>query len=81
MNRWLPFIAFLALALTTGLMQLTSLLTFARMQVGYSLALFQLSALLSVLLGHHFFQEAHLRKRLLGASIMVLGAGILVTQR
>jgi len=74
-------IAFLALALTTGLMQLTSLLTFARMQVGYSLALFQLSALLSVFLGHHFFQEAHLRKRLVGASIMVLGAGILVTQR
>jgi uncharacterized membrane protein len=73
--------AFLALALTTGLMQLTSLLTFARMQVGYSLALFQLSALLSVFLGHHFFQETHLRKRLVGASIMVLGAGILVTQR
>jgi uncharacterized membrane protein len=73
--------AFLALALTSGLMQLTSLLTFARMQVGYSLALFQLSALLSVFLGHHFFQEAHLRKRLVGASIMVLGAGILVTQR
>jgi drug/metabolite transporter (DMT)-like permease len=72
--------AFLALALTTGLMQLTSLLTFARMQVGYSLALFQLSALLSVLLGHHFFQEGHLHKRLLGASIMVLGAGIIVTQ-
>lgn len=73
--------AFIALAVTTGLMQLTSLLTFAQMQVGYSLALFQLSALLSVLLGHHFFQEGQLRKRLLGASIMVIGATFIVTQR
>lgn len=72
---------FLALALTTGLMQLTSVLTFSQMQVGYSLALFQLSALLSVLLGHHFFQEGQLRKRLLGAAIMVLGAGLIVTAR
>ncbi len=67
-----------ALTLTTGLMQLTSLLTFERLLVGYSLALFQLSSLLSVLLGHHFFQEQHLRRRLLGASIMSAGAALII---
>jgi drug/metabolite transporter (DMT)-like permease len=67
-----------ALTLTTGLMQLTSLLTFERLLVGYSLALFQLSSLLSVLLGHHFFQEQHLRRRLLGAGIMSAGAALII---
>lgn len=71
-------LGFAALATTTGLMQLTSLLAFERLLVGYALALFQLSTLLSVLLGHHFFQERHLRRRLLGAGIMTGGAILVV---
>ena len=65
---------FLALAFTTGLMQLTTVLTFHRMQVGYSLALFQLSTIVSVLLGYHYFQEQNIRKRLAGSMVMTAGA-------
>ena len=49
-------------------------MTFGRLAVGYSLALFQLSALISVFLGHRYFQERDIRKRLAGAAIMVSGA-------
>jgi drug/metabolite transporter (DMT)-like permease len=65
---------YLGLAGATGLMQFTTLLTFGRLPVGYSLALFQLSTLLSLFLGYRFFQEGNLRKRLLGTLVMVAGA-------
>lgn len=68
----------LALAATTGLMQGTTLFTFDRLPVGYSLALFQTSALLSVLLGHRFFREGQLARRLTGCVFMVIGAGLIV---
>jgi drug/metabolite transporter (DMT)-like permease len=55
-------------------MQLTTLLTFGRLQVGYSLALFQLSALLSVLLGQRYFKERNIPRRLLGSLVMLAGA-------
>ncbi|MCX6631991.1 MAG: EamA family transporter [Candidatus Solibacter sp.] len=66
------------LATTTGVMQLTSLLTFGKLQVGYSLALFQLSTLISVFLGYRYFQEGQIRKRLLGSAIMAAGAALIV---
>ena len=69
---------YLWLALTTGIMQLTTLYTFGRLQVGPSLALFQLSALISVFLGYRYFQEQHIRRRLLGAAVMVAGAAMIV---
>jgi uncharacterized membrane protein len=69
---------YLALAITTGLMQLTTVLTFGRLQVGYSLALFQLSAVVSVFLGYRYFQETHLRERLFGSIVMVAGAAMIV---
>ena len=68
------------LAVTTGVMQLTSLLTFGKLQVGYSLALFQLSTLISVFLGYRYFQEGQIRKRLLGSAIMAAGAALIVVQ-
>jgi drug/metabolite transporter (DMT)-like permease len=67
------------LAATTGLMQLTTLLTFEKLQVGYSLALFQLSVLITVYLGHRFFQERSIRRRLVGSLVMVIGAVLIVT--
>jgi drug/metabolite transporter (DMT)-like permease len=70
---------YLWLALTTGLMQLTTLLTFDQLQVGYSLALFQLSTLVTVYLGHRYFAERNIRRRLLGSLIMVIGAMLIVT--
>jgi len=66
--------AYVCLALATGAMQLTTLLTFGKLQVGYSLALFQLSTLLSVFFGYRYFQEGQIPKRLLGAAIMAAGA-------
>lgn len=72
---------FLALAFTTGLMQLTTVLTFGRMQVGYSLALFQLSTIVSVLLGYRYFQEQNIRKRLAGSMVMTAGAMMIVAFR
>ena len=72
---------YLWLAVTTGLMQLTTLLTFGRLQVGYSLALFQLSSLISVFLGYRCFQESNLRKRLAGSCIMIAGAALIIGTR
>jgi drug/metabolite transporter (DMT)-like permease len=46
--------------------------------VGYSLALFQLSTLISVFLGCRYFQEGQIRKRLLGSVIMAAGAMLIV---
>jgi len=71
---------YLGLAATTGIMQLATLFTFGKLQVGYSLALFQLSALISVFLGYRYFQERHIRKRLLASVIMVAGAALIVTE-
>lgn len=61
------FLAFLGL-------QLFTLLTFEKVYVGYSLALFQLSAIVSVFFGFHFFKERNLKYRLIGAMVMVFGA-------
>jgi drug/metabolite transporter (DMT)-like permease len=66
------------LAAATGLMQAATLLVFGKIQVGYSLALFQLSSLISVLLGYRYFQEGSIRKRLLGALIMAGGAVLIM---
>ena len=75
-SRFWP--TYLSLTLTTGLMQLTTLLTFGRMQVGYSLALFQLSTIVSVLLGHLYFREQNIRRRFAGAVVMTIGAILIV---
>jgi drug/metabolite transporter (DMT)-like permease len=68
----------LPLAATTGLMQLTTIVTFEKLQVGYSLALFQLSTLVTVYLGHRYFQERNIRRRLVGSAVMVTGAVLIV---
>lgn len=61
------FTSFLAL-------QVLTLLTFKQVFVGYSLAFFQLSGLISVVFGFHFFKEVNIKYRLIGASIMFIGA-------
>jgi drug/metabolite transporter (DMT)-like permease len=66
------------LAITVGLMQLTTLITFGTLQVGYALALFQLSTLVSVVLGHQVFRERDIRRRLAGSAVMVAGAALIV---
>jgi drug/metabolite transporter (DMT)-like permease len=73
-NHWRTYCL---LAITTGLMQLTTVLTFGTLQVGYSLALFQMSTLFSVFLGHRYFRERHIRKRLVGSIVMIAGAVVI----
>ncbi|GAB3687164.1 hypothetical protein GCM10027592_00350 [Spirosoma flavus] len=68
---------FLGLCLAVGVTQLASNVALAGMPVGYALALFQLSALLSVLFGYQFFQERDIARKLIGAGIMVVGAVII----
>jgi drug/metabolite transporter (DMT)-like permease len=66
------------LVTATGLMQLATVLTLRDLQVGYSLALFQLSAVISVLLGRRYFAESNIRERLVGSLIMAAGAALIV---
>ena len=78
--RQLPreWLTYGALALATGVMQLTTLLAFERLQVGYALALFQLSTVVSVALGAAVFAEQNIARRLLGSAVMMIGAVLIV---
>ena len=67
-------ITYLALCISVGITQLASNVALASMPVGYALALFQTSALVSVLFGYHFFSEQGILRKLIGAGIMVAGA-------
>ena len=42
--------------------------------VSYMIGLKRLSGVFSVLLGYFFFKEQHIEGRLIGASLMVIGA-------
>lgn len=66
------------LFVTTGLMQLCTLLVFEKMQVSYALALFQISTLLSVFLGYKYFQEKNIKRRLAGSIFMVIGSILII---
>lgn len=69
---------FALLVTTVGLMLASTNYTLSHMPVGYALALFQLSILLSVVLGHRLFNELHLAKKLMGASIMIIGSAMII---
>lgn len=69
------------LFLTTGLMQLCTLVVLEQFQVGPALALFQTSTLISVLLGRGVFQEPHFARRLGGSFVMMTGAVLIILGR
>jgi drug/metabolite transporter (DMT)-like permease len=71
-------IKYLLLVVTVGIMLASTNYTLSNMPVGYALALFQLSILLTVILGHQFFNEQHLVKKLIGASIMIAGSVLII---
>lgn len=66
------------LILAVGTMQYSTNFVFARMNVSYALALFQLSTILSVFLGASIFQEKNLKRKLIGSLIMIAGAVMLI---
>jgi len=78
LDRWL---AYLCLAVTTGLMQFATLVVLNGFPVAAALALFQISILLSVVLGWQVFREQNFLQRLLGSLVMVGGAVLIIFSR
>ena len=64
--------------LLLGLMQYSTNFVFERMNVGYALALFQLSAIVTVLLGAKFFMEKNIMYKLSGSIIMIVGSYLIL---
>ena len=69
------------LVICVGATLITTIYTFDHMPVGYALSLFQLSSIGSVVLGHKFFDEQHIRKKLVGACIMIVGSVVIILCR
>ena len=59
-------------------MQLTTNFVFKHMEVGYALALFQLSTLVNRWFGYKFFHEADMKKKLIGTLIMLVGSVVVI---
>ena len=66
------------LIICVGTMQLTTNYAFDHMPVGYALSLFQLSTIVSVILGHRLFKEQDIRKKLIGSAIMIAGSVVII---
>lgn len=74
--RDLPLYGWLVLCI--GTMQYTTNFVFDRMNVGYALALFQLSTIVSIFLGYRIFKEQGIQKKLIGSVIMIAGSVIVI---
>lgn len=74
--RHLPAYGWLVLCI--GIMQYSTNYVFSHMNVGYALALFQLSTAVSIFLGYRIFKEQNIKKKLLGSAIMVAGSVIII---
>lgn len=66
------------LVLMIFMMQYSTNYVFEKMNVAYALALFQLSIIVSVLLGANIFKEKGLLKKIVATIIMLFGATILI---
>ena len=66
------------LVLSIGTMLYTTNYVFSHMNVGYALALFQLSTIISIFLGYRIFKEQNIKKKLLGAVIMIAGSVVII---
>lgn len=69
---------YLCVAVCVGLMQYTTNYVFDRMEVGYALALFQLSVVVSVFLGYRVFRETGILRKLIGSAIMIAGSVVII---
>ncbi len=68
----------LLLIVCIGTMQLSTNYVFENMDVGYALSLFQLSILVSVLLGYRIFREKDIQKKIIGSAIMIAGSVLII---
>ncbi|MCC6511486.1 MAG: hypothetical protein IT423_20470 [Pirellulaceae bacterium] len=73
-----PLTTHVWVAVTMLVMQGCTIALFARMHVGYALALFQIGSLVGVFVGHRLFGEGDLVRRTLAALVMVAGALLIV---
>ncbi len=69
---------YLWLVICIGIIQYTTNYVFDHMDVRYVLALFQLSTIVSIVLGSHIFREKDIRKKMLGAVIMIVGPVVII---
>ncbi|MDR1479442.1 MAG: hypothetical protein LBJ00_10940 [Planctomycetaceae bacterium] len=69
---------YLGLILSVGLTQAMAVYILAHLYVGYALALFQLSAVLSVFYGWLFFNEKQIYRKLTASIIMVIGSVLII---
>ncbi|TDH27011.1 EamA family transporter [Segetibacter sp. 3557_3] len=69
---------YLLLGLCIGTMQFTTNYVFKQLEVGYALSLFQLSTIVSVILGYKIFNEQEVYKKLIGAAIMIAGSIVII---
>lgn len=69
---------YLLLAACIAIMQYSTNFVFGRMPVGYALSLFQLSMIVTVFFGYHFFREKDIRKKLIGTVIMIAGSVLII---
>ena len=68
----------LGIAVCLGIMQLSTNYVFQKMNVGFGLALFQLSSIVAVILGYKMFGEKQLVKKILGTVIMIVGSCLII---
>ena len=71
----------LFLIICIGVMQLSTNFVFENMKVGYALSIFQLSIIISVLLGYRFFQEKQILKKIIGSAIMIAGSVLIILMK
>lgn len=67
-------IKILFIALFLGIMQFSTNIVFESLNVGLSLALFQLSSIIAVIFGYKMFKEENFFKKFIGSVIMVAGS-------
>ncbi len=69
---------YVAVIICIGTMQMSTNYVFDHLPIGYALSLFQLSVIVSVVLGHRFFREKDIEKKLIGSAIMVIGSVLII---
>lgn len=76
LKNFIPYV--LIISLNLGLMEYSTNYVFSKMNVGYALALFQLSSIVTVVFGYKFFKEQNLIKKLIGSLIMIIGSVLII---
>lgn len=71
-------IEILIIAVCLGLMQYSTNYVFEKMNVGFALAIFQLSSIVTVLFGYKIFHEENIGYKIIGSLIMIMGSCLIL---